>query len=122
MINLLKNRANITIDDVKDALRNEGFDIDNPLMWEDKMFSENSDDAAAWINVILERSDNYIAEFLIVIGNDGSYIGHKTPLIIFSDSDDYGVLHERWRMIFKSTKHLAEILHGLKVDNMEKSA
>ena len=121
MLNML-NRTKLTIDDVKNALYEEGFDIDNPLMWDDKIFSENSDDDAQWINVILERSQDYQAEFLIVVGNDGTYLGHKTPLIIFSDSDKWGTLHERWREVFKSKNHLMSILHKVKNENMQRTA
>lgn len=120
MFNLLKNRTNVTIDDVKDILYDQGFDIENPLMWDDKMFSENSDEDAQWINVIVERSEDYKAEFLIIIGNDGTYIGHKTPLIIFSDSDQYGTMHERWREVFKSKNDLSDIIYNIKIEHSQR--
>lgn len=120
MFNLLKNRTNVTIDDVKDILYDQGFDIENPLMWDDKMFSENSDEDAQWINVIVERSEDYKAEFLIVIGNNGTYIGHKTPMIIFRDSDQYGTMHERWREVFKSKNDLSDIIYDIKIEHSQR--
>lgn len=120
MFQLLKKRNNITINEVKEVLEKKGFDINNPLMWEDKIFSENSDTNAKWIHVVLHRSKNYNAEILIVIGNNGSYLGHKTPLIIFSDSDDYGIIRERWRLVFNSKEHLSEIIYDLKNAQLKK--